>query len=200
MSRFYHSKVSLNEQEEGRRSSSTNNNPPREGEMRSFTVWSEKWTSVHYCLVGHPIFHISKVKPVQESALVPAALAPMPPWFMMEVLPIWFAAWFILITVEEGYSIWLTGWGTIQRKGPGSQLDILRTRILSGISTATLTSPPRPPHPEGLLCKEHCPLFHPRSQIMGKAKSSHPLIRQFWQLFSWCWGRRGWDGIFWWGF
>lgn len=143
MSRFYLSKVSLNEQEEGRRSSSTNNNPPREGEMRSFTVWSEKWTSVHYCLVGHPIFHISKVKPVQESALVPAALAPMPPWFMMEVLPIWFAAWFILITVEEGYSIWLTGWGTVQRKGPGSQLDILRTRILSGISTATLTSPRR---------------------------------------------------------
>lgn len=78
MSRFYHSKVSLNEHEEGRRSSSTNNNPPREGEMRSFTVWSEKWTSVHYCLVGHPIFHISKVKPVQESALDPAALAPMP--------------------------------------------------------------------------------------------------------------------------
>lgn len=70
----------------------------------------------------NPNFHVSKVKPVQESVLVPAAL-PLPPPQLIDGEPsTQFIACCVHIAEGEAFGTWWIGRDMVQKKVPGFQL------------------------------------------------------------------------------
>ena len=100
----------------------------------------------------HPTFHVSKVKPVRESPLVPAAPPPPPPR-IIDGRPTYAIHRLLRSRRREGVSsTWWTGRGMVLRRGPGSPHGMFWMLLSSGSSTdVTLTNRPSPPHPQGAL-------------------------------------------------